>query len=233
MVSFYYSRKFPPVQGREGGIWGHPHLALEGKKCGTVKAEMPTARRRAGRERSLPMGIRLGLCQTRVTRDKGENLRLAEAAPSTGGRPGGQPGPAAGDVQLPLRKPLLPPLRGARRGGDLAVPGRHGPGAGAVPGRGALCRSWRGTRCTTPATSSPPRGGAGPPPEGPPLRHRRAGGQRFKESDTLAAGNQITVVDTLWARWALPSALTFASPNSSGSWGTGGPSSSWCPPPST
>ena len=26
------------------------------------------------------MGIRLGLCQTRVTRDKGENLRLAEAA---------------------------------------------------------------------------------------------------------------------------------------------------------
>ena len=28
------------------------------------------------------------------------------------------------------------------------------------------------------------------------LRHRRARGQRFKESDTLAAGNQITVVDT-------------------------------------
>ena len=36
------------------------------------------------------MGIRLGLCQTRVTRNKGENLRLAEAALRQGGRPGGQ-----------------------------------------------------------------------------------------------------------------------------------------------
>ena len=77
------------------------------------------------------MGIRLGLCQTRVTRDKGENLRLAEAALRTGGRP-------ANLALLPRcstapRKPLLPPLRGAR--GDLAVPGRHGPELGlCLPG---------------------------------------------------------------------------------------------------
>ena len=142
------------------------------------------------------MGIRLGLCQTRVTRDKGENLRLTEAALRQAADQGANLALLPEMFNCPYENPCFPPLRGARRGGDLAVPGRHGPGAGAVPGRG-LCAGaggGQGVQHLLPLL-----------PQGEELaRHRKVhlfdidvpGGQRFKESDTLAAGNQITVVDT-------------------------------------
>ena len=54
-----------------------------GRKYGTVMEEPPWFPPVPGgareKERSLPMGIRLGLCQMRVTPDKQENLRRAES----------------------------------------------------------------------------------------------------------------------------------------------------------
>ena len=142
------------------------------------------------------MGIRLGLCQTRVTRDKGENLRLAEAALRQAADQG-PTWPCRRRCSTAPTKTPASPSTGSPPGGDLAVPGRHGPGAGAVPGRGALCRSWRGDKVYNTCYLFSPQGEEL-------ARHRKVhlfdidvpGGQRFKESDTLAAGNQITVVDT-------------------------------------
>ena len=80
------------------------------------------------------MGIRLGLCQTRVTRNKGENLRLAEAALRQAADQGANLALLPEMFNCPYENPCFPST-GSPPGGDLAVPGRHGPGAGAVPGR--------------------------------------------------------------------------------------------------
>ena len=128
------------------------------------------------------------------------------ASPSTGSPPGGRPGSS------------WPPW----------------PGSWGCTWPGALCRSWRGTRCTTPATSSPPKGRSWPATgrsTSSTSTCRGASGSRSQTPWPPATRSRWWTPP--WARWALPSALTFASPNSSGSWGTGGPSSSWCLPPST
>ncbi len=79
-------------------------------------------------------------------------------------------------------------------------------------------------------------------PQGEELaRHRKVhlfdidvpGGQRFKESDTLAAGNQITVVDTPLGTLGLAICFDIRFAELFRVMGTGGPSLSWCPPPST
>ena len=112
------------------------------------------------------MGIRLGLCQTRVTRDKGENLRLAEAALRQAADQGANLALLPEMFNCPYENPCFP-LYGE---GDKVY---------------NTCFPFS--------------------PQGEELaRHRKVhlfdidvpGGQRFKESDTLAAGNQITVVDT-------------------------------------
>ena len=179
------------------------------------------------------MGIRLGLCQTRVTRDKGENLRLAEAALRRAADQGANLALLPEMFNCPYENPCFP-LYGEPAGGEtwqfLAAMARE---LGLYLAGGSVPELEGDKVYNTCYLFSP---------QGEELaRHRKVhlfdidvpGGQRFKESDTLAAGTRSRWWTPPWARWALPSALTSASPNSSGSWGTGGPSSSWCLPPST
>ena len=180
------------------------------------------------------MGIRLGLCQTRVTRDKGENLRLAEAALRQAADQGANLALLPEMFNCPYENPCFP-LYGEPAGGEtwqfLAAMARELGlylAGGSVPELEGdkvyntcylFCppkgRSWPATGRSTSSTST----------------CRGASGSRSQTPWPPATRSRWWT--PLWARWALPSALTFASPNSSGSWGTGGPSSSWCPPPST
>ena len=142
------------------------------------------------------MGIRLGLCQTRVTRDKGENLRLAEAALRQAADQGANLALLPEMFNCPYENPCFP-LYGEPAGGEtwqfLAAMARE---LGLYLAGGSVPELEGDKVYNTCYLFSP---------QGEELaRHRKVhlfdidvpGGQRFKESDTLAAGNQITVVDT-------------------------------------
>lgn len=142
------------------------------------------------------MGIRLGLCQTRVTRNKGENLRLAEAALRQAADQGANLALLPEMFNCPYENPCFP-LYGEPAGGEtwqfLAAMARE---LGLYLAGGSVPELEGDKVYNTCYLFSP---------QGEELaRHRKVhlfdidvpGGQRFKESDTLAAGNQITVVDT-------------------------------------
>ena len=142
------------------------------------------------------MGIRLGLCQTRVTRDKGENLRLAEVALRQAADQGANLALLPEMFNCPYENPCFP-LYGEPAGGEtwqfLAAMARE---LGLYLAGGSVPELEGDKVYNTCYLFSP---------QGEELaRHRKVhlfdidvpGGQRFKESDTLAAGNQITVVDT-------------------------------------
>ena len=142
------------------------------------------------------MGIRLGLCQTRVTRNKGENLRLAEAALRQAADQGANLALLPEMFNCPYENPCFP-LYGEPAGGEtwqfLAAMARE---LGLYLAGGSVPELEGDKVYNTCYLFSP---------QGEELaRHRKVhlfdidvpGGQRFKEPDTLAAGNQITVVDT-------------------------------------
>ena len=142
------------------------------------------------------MGIQLGLCQTRVTRDKGENLRLAEAALRQAADQGANLALLPEMFNCPYENPCFP-VYGEPAGGEswqfLARMARE---LGLWLAGGSVPELERGKVYNTCYLFSP---------EGEEVaRHRKVhlfdidvpGGQRFKESDTLTAGDQITVVDT-------------------------------------
>mgnify|MGYP002230890678 CR=1 FL=1 len=148
------------------------------------------------------MGIRLGLCQMRVTPDKQENLRRAESCLRQAAAQGANWPCCRRCSTVPMRMPASG-LRGARRRRDLAISFRHGPGAGDLPGGRSVPEIEGEAIYNTCYLFSP---------QGEELaRHRKVhlfdidvpGGQRFMESDTLTAGSQITVVDTALGKLGL------------------------------
>lgn len=140
--------------------------------------------------------IKLGLCQMAVSRDKGENLRRAEAALRQAAAQGAQLAMLPEMFNCPYENPCFP-VYGEPAGGETwQFLSRMARELGLYLAGGSV-PELEGERVYNTCYFFSP--------EGEELaRHRKVhlfdidvpGGQRFKESDTLAAGNQITVVDT-------------------------------------
>lgn len=140
--------------------------------------------------------IKLGLCQMAVSRDKGENLRRAEAALRQAAAQGAQLAMLPEMFNCPYENPCFP-IYGEPAGGETwQFLSRMARELGLYLAGGSV-PELEGERVYNTCYFFSP--------EGEELaRHRKVhlfdidvpGGQRFKESDTLTAGNQITVVDT-------------------------------------
>lgn len=140
--------------------------------------------------------IKLGLCQMAVSRDKGENLRRAEAALRQAAAQGAQLAMLPEMFNCPYENPCFP-VYGEPAGGETwQFLSRMARELGLYLAGGSV-PELEGERVYNTCYFFSP--------EGEELaRHRKVhlfdidvpGGQRFKESDTLAAGDQITVVDT-------------------------------------
>ncbi len=140
--------------------------------------------------------IKLGLCQMAVSRDKGENLRRAQAALEQAARQGAQLAMLPEMFNCPYENPCFP-VYGEPAGGETwQFLSRMARELGIYLAGGSVPELEGGKVYNTCYFFSP---------EGEELaRHRKVhlfdidvpGGQRFKESDTLTAGDQITVVDT-------------------------------------
>lgn len=140
--------------------------------------------------------IKLGLCQMAVSRDKGENLRRAQAALEQAARQGAQLAMLPEMFNCPYETPCFP-VYGEPAGGETwQFLSRMARELGLYLAGGSVPELEGGKVYNTCYFFSP---------EGEELaRHRKVhlfdidvpGGQRFKESDTLTAGDQITVVDT-------------------------------------
>lgn len=140
--------------------------------------------------------IKLGLCQMAVSRDKGENLRRAEAALRQAAAQGAQLAMLPEMFNCPYENPCFP-VYGEPAGGETwQFLSRMARELGLYLAGGSV-PELEGERVYNTCYFFSP--------EGEELaRHRKVhlfdidvpGGQRFKESDTLTAGNQITVVDT-------------------------------------
>ncbi len=140
--------------------------------------------------------IKLGLCQMAVSRDKGENLRRAQAALEQAARQGAQLAVLPEMFNCPYENPCFP-VYGEPAGGETwQFLSRMARELGLYLAGGSVPELEGGKVYNTCYFFSP---------EGEELaRHRKVhlfdidvpGGQRFKESDTLTAGDQITVVDT-------------------------------------
>lgn len=140
--------------------------------------------------------IKLGLCQMAVSRDKGENLRRAQAALEQAARQGAQLAMLPEMFNCPYENPCFP-VYGEPAGGETwQFLSRMARELGLYLAGGSVPELEGGKVYNTCYFFSP---------EGEELaRHRKVhlfdidvpGGQRFKESDTLTAGDQITVVDT-------------------------------------
>lgn len=142
------------------------------------------------------MKVKLGLCQMKVGGDKGENLRRAEACLRAAARQGAQVAVLPEMFNCPYENARFP---------------RYAEPAGGESWQ-FLSRMARELGLYLVGGSVPEREGEKIyntcyifSPEGTELaRHRKVhlfdidvpGGQRFMESDTLTAGDQITVVDT-------------------------------------
>ena len=140
--------------------------------------------------------IKLGLCQMAVSRDKGENLRRAQAALEQAARQGAQLAMLPEMFNCPYENPCFP-VYGEPAGGETwQFLSRMARELDLYLAGGSVPELEGGKVYNTCYFFSP---------EGEELaRHRKVhlfdidvpGGQRFKESDTLTAGDQITVVDT-------------------------------------
>lgn len=140
--------------------------------------------------------IKLGLCQMAVSRDKGENLRRAEAALRQAAAQGAQLAMLPEMFNCPYENPCFP-IYGEPAGGETwQFLSRMARELGLYLAGGSV-PELEGERVYNTCYFFSP--------EGEELaRHRKVhlfdidvpGGQRFKESDTLTAGDQITVVDT-------------------------------------
>ena len=140
--------------------------------------------------------IKLGLCQMAVSQDKGENLRRAQAALEQAARQGAQLAMLPEMFNCPYENPCFP-VYGEPAGGETwQFLSRMARELGLYLAGGSVPELEGGKVYNTCYFFSP---------EGEELaRHRKVhlfdidvpGGQRFKESDTLTAGDQITVVDT-------------------------------------
>lgn len=140
--------------------------------------------------------IKLGLCQMAVSRDKGENLRRAEAALRQAAAQGAQLAMLPEMFNCPYENPCFP-VYGEPAGGETwQFLSRMARELGLYLAGGSV-PELEGERVYNTCYFFSP--------EGEELaRHRKVhlfdidvpGGQRFKESDTLTAGDQITVVDT-------------------------------------
>lgn len=140
--------------------------------------------------------IKLGLCQMAVSRDKGENLRRAEAALRQAAAQGAQLAMLPEMFNCPYENPCFP-IYGEPAGGETwQFLSRMARELGLYLAGGSV-PELEGERVYNTCYFFSP--------EGEELaRHRKVhlfdidvpGGQRFQESDTLTAGNQITVVDT-------------------------------------
>ena len=140
--------------------------------------------------------IKLGLCQMAVSRDKGENLRRAQAALEQAARQGAQLAMLPEMFNCPYENPCFP-VYGEPAGGETwQFLSRMARELGLYLAGGSVPELEGGKVYNTCYFFSP---------EGEELaRHRKVhlfdidvpGGQRFKESDSLTAGDQITVVDT-------------------------------------
>ena len=140
--------------------------------------------------------IKLGLCQMAVSRDKGENLRRAQAALEQAARQGAQLAMLPEMFNCPYENPCFP-VYGEPAGGETwQFLSRMARELGLYLAGGSVPELEGGKVYNTCYFFSP---------EGEELaRHRKVhlfdidvpGGQRFKESDTLTAGDQITVMDT-------------------------------------
>lgn len=140
--------------------------------------------------------IKLGLCQMAVSRDKGENLRRAQAALEQAARQGAQLAMLPEMFNCPYENPCFP-VYGEPAGGETwQFLSRMARELGLYLAGGSVPELEGGKVYNTCYFFSP---------EGEELaRHRKVhlfdidvpGGQRFQESDTLTAGDQITVVDT-------------------------------------
>ena len=140
--------------------------------------------------------IKLGLCQMAVSQDKGENLRRAQAALEQAARQGAQLAMLPEMFNCPYETPCFP-VYGEPAGGETwQFLSRMARELGLYLAGGSVPELEGGKVYNTCYFFSP---------EGEELaRHRKVhlfdidvpGGQRFKESDTLTAGDQITVVDT-------------------------------------
>ena len=140
--------------------------------------------------------IKLGLCQMAVSRDKGENLRRAQAALEQAARQGAQLAMLPEMFNCPYENPCFP-VYGEPAGGETwQFLSRMARELGLYLAGGSV-PELEGERVYNTCYFFSP--------EGEELaRHRKVhlfdidvpGGQRFKESDTLTAGDQITVVDT-------------------------------------
>lgn len=140
--------------------------------------------------------IQLGLCQMAVCRDKAENLRRAEAALAQAAQQGAQLALLPEMFNCPYENPCFP-VYGEPAGGEtwqflsrMAQRYHLYLAGGSVP-------ELEGDKVYNTCYLFSPQGQEL-------ARHRKVhlfdidvpGGQRFKESDTLTAGDQITVVDT-------------------------------------
>lgn len=140
--------------------------------------------------------IKLGLCQMAVSRDKGENLRRAEAALRQAAAQGAQLAMLPEMFNCPYENPCFP-VYGEPAGGETwQFLSRMARELGLYLAGGSV-PELEGERVYNTCYFFSP--------EGEELaRHRKVhlfdidvpGGQRFQESDTLTAGDQITVVDT-------------------------------------
>lgn len=140
--------------------------------------------------------IKLGLCQMAVSRDKGENLRRAEAALRQAAAQGAQLAMLPEMFNCPYENPCFP-IYGEPAGGETwQFLSRMARELGLYLAGGSV-PELEGERVYNTCYFFSP--------EGEELaRHRKVhlfdidvpGGQRFQESDTLTAGDQITVVDT-------------------------------------
>ena len=147
--------------------------------------------------------IQLGLCQMAVCRDKAENLRRAEAALAQAAQQGAQLALLPEMFNCPYENPCFP-VYGEPAGGEtwqflsrMAQRYHLYLAGGSVP-------ELEGDKVYNTCYLFSPQGQEL-------ARHRKVhlfdidvpGGQRFKESDTLTAGSQITVVDTALGKLGL------------------------------
>lgn len=142
------------------------------------------------------MAIKLGLCQMKVTGDKGENLRRAEDCLRQAARQGANLAVLPEMFNCPYENAAFPVYAEAAGGETWQFLARMAQELGLYLVGGSMPELAEGKIYNTSYIFSP---------EGQELaRHRKVhlfdidvpGGQRFMESDTLTAGDQITVIDT-------------------------------------
>lgn len=140
--------------------------------------------------------IQLGLCQMKVTADKAENLRTAEEAIRTASRQGAELVLLPEMFNCPYENACFPVYAEPAGGETWQFLSRIAKELGIYLAGGSVPEREGDAIYNTCYLFSP---------QGEELaRHRKVhlfdidvpGGQRFMESDTLTAGDQITVVDT-------------------------------------